>query len=90
MTDHELAARLATGAGELLLGVRAELANATTVERKDAGDNRSHAFLMAALATERPDDAVLSEEATEEEKANSKRLGAERVWIGRASCRERV
>jgi 3'(2'), 5'-bisphosphate nucleotidase len=79
--DHELAARLATEAGALLLGVRAELADATAVERKDAGDRRSHAFLMTALAAERPDDAVLSEEATEEEKANSRRLSADRVWI---------
>ena len=81
MTDHELAARLATQAGVLLLGVRAELADATVAERKDAGDERAHAFLMSALADERPDDAVLSEEATEEERANSKRLSAERVWI---------
>jgi 3'(2'), 5'-bisphosphate nucleotidase len=80
-SDHELAARLATEAGELLLEVRAELADATAAERKDAGDNRSHCFLMEALAAERPDDAVLSEEATEEERANSARLGAERVWI---------
>jgi 3'(2'), 5'-bisphosphate nucleotidase len=81
MTDHELAARLATEAGELLLDVRRELADASVSERKDAGDKRAHAFLMDALATERPDDAVLSEEATEEERANSKRLSAERVWI---------
>jgi 3'(2'), 5'-bisphosphate nucleotidase len=80
-SDHELAARLATEAGELLLEVRAELADATAAERKDAGDKRSHRFLMEALAAERPDDAVLSEEATEEERANSARLGAERVWI---------
>ncbi|MGH7290751.1 MAG: 3'(2'),5'-bisphosphate nucleotidase CysQ [Myxococcota bacterium] len=81
MSDHELAARLATEAGVLLLEVRAELAGATGAERKDAGDKRSHRFLMEALAAERPDDAVLSEEATEEEKANSARLTAERVWI---------
>ncbi|MEU0499350.1 3'(2'),5'-bisphosphate nucleotidase CysQ [Mycobacterium sp. NPDC006124] len=81
MADHELAARLATEAGELLLEVRAELADATAAERKDAGDKRSHAFLMTALADERPADAVLSEEATEEEKANSTRLRADRVWI---------
>lgn len=79
--DHELAARLATEAGELLLGVRAELADATAAERKDAGDKRAHAFLMTALAAERPNDAVLSEEATEEEKVNSTRLSADRVWI---------
>jgi 3'(2'), 5'-bisphosphate nucleotidase len=81
MSDHELAARLATEAGELLLGVRAEFADATSAERKSAGDKRSHDFLMAALADERPGDAVLSEEASEEERANSTRLSAERVWI---------
>ena len=57
------------------------MANASAAERKDAGDKRSHAFLMTALAAERPQDAVLSEEATEEEKATSTRLSAERVWI---------
>ena len=50
MSDHELAATLATDAGRLLLGVRTEFAEASTAERKDAGDKRSHDFLMAALA----------------------------------------
>jgi 3'(2'), 5'-bisphosphate nucleotidase len=80
-SDHELAARLATEAGELLLGVRIEFAEATASERKDAGDRRAHEYLMKALAAERPEDAVLSEEASEEEKANSARLSANRVWI---------
>ncbi|MBX7433597.1 3'(2'),5'-bisphosphate nucleotidase CysQ [Mycobacterium sp. Y57] len=78
--DHELAARLATEAGALLLDVRAELADATAQERKDAGDKRSHDFLMAALAAERPADTVLSEEGPEEE-ADPVRLAASRVWI---------
>jgi 3'(2'), 5'-bisphosphate nucleotidase len=77
MSDHELAARLATQAGELLLGVREELANATAEERKAAGDKRSHDFLVAALAAERPDDAVLSEEGADD----PIRLRSERVWI---------
>jgi 3'(2'), 5'-bisphosphate nucleotidase len=81
VNDHEVAAALATQAGELLLGVRVEFADATAVERKDAGDKRAHAFLMEALAAERPGDAVLSEEASEAEKANSTRLTADRVWI---------
>lgn len=80
-SDHQLGARLATEAGELLLGVRDEFADATSAERKDFGDNRSHRFLIQALSVERPDDAVLSEEATEEERANSERLTADRVWI---------
>jgi 3'(2'), 5'-bisphosphate nucleotidase len=61
VTDHELAARLATDAGRLLLAVRDEQAGATAGERKAAGDKRSHDFLMEALAAERPDDAVLSD-----------------------------
>ena len=77
MSDHDVAARLATAAGELLLGVRAELAAASAAERKDAGDKRSHDSLMEALAAERPADAVLSEEGAD----NPVRLTAERVWI---------
>lgn len=78
--DHELARRLATDAGELLLGVRAELADATAAERKSAGDRRSHVFLMEALAEQRPDDAVLSEEGAPEGD-EPVRLRSERVWI---------
>ena len=77
MSDHELAARLATEAGNLLLRVRDELADASEKERKDAGDKRSHDFLIQALAAERPDDAVLSEEGVD----NPARLSAHRVWI---------
>nr|WP_090276844.1 3'(2'),5'-bisphosphate nucleotidase CysQ [Mycolicibacterium komanii]CRL70388.1 3'(2'),5'-bisphosphate nucleotidase [Mycolicibacterium komanii] len=77
MSDHDLAAQLATAAGQLLLDVRTELADATGPERKAAGDKRSHDFLMEALATERPNDAVLSEEGAD----NPIRLRAERVWI---------
>ncbi len=75
--DDDIAARLATQAGELLLGVRDELADASAAERKDAGDKRSHDFLMEALTRERPGDAVLSEEGAD----NPVRLRAERVWI---------
>jgi 3'(2'), 5'-bisphosphate nucleotidase len=79
--DHELAARLATEAGELLLGVRTEFADAEAADRKVVGDKRSHEFLMAALTQYRPDDAVLSEEASESERADRARLSADRVWI---------
>lgn len=75
--DHELAGRLATEAGELLLKVRAEFADAESADRKAAGDRRSHEFLMAALAEHRPDDAVLSEEGADDKV----RLSADRVWI---------
>ena len=77
MSDHELAAALATDAGRLLLDVRIELAEASTAERKAAGDKRSHDYLMAALAKARPDDAVLSEEGADD----PVRLRSERVWI---------
>lgn len=80
MTDHDVAARLATEAGELLLKVREEFADADARERKAAGDKRSHDFLMAALAAERPGDAVLSEEGPEEG-ADKVRLRSDRVWI---------
>ena len=75
--DHEVAARLATEAGQLLLAVREELADATADDRKTAGDKRSHDYLMEALARERPDDAVLSEEGVDD----PVRLSARRVWI---------
>ncbi len=77
MNDHTLAARLATEAGRLLLGVREEFAHAEASERKAAGDKRSHDFLVEALANERPDDAVLSEEGADD----PVRLRSQRVWI---------
>ena len=77
MADHQLAADLATRAGELLLAVRTELEDATAEERKAAGDKRSHDFLMAELAAARPNDVVLSEEGVD----NPERLTAQRLWI---------
>jgi 3'(2'), 5'-bisphosphate nucleotidase len=75
--DHALAAELATGAGRLLLDVRAELAAAPPADRRVAGDKRAHAYLMAALASARPTDSVLSEEGEDD----LNRLSARRVWI---------
>src|SRR2546430_17082806 len=77
MNDHGLAARLATEAGRLVLGVRNEFADADASERKAAGDKRSHDYLMEALATARPEDAVLSEEGADD----PVRLRSQRVWI---------
>ena len=77
MNDHELAARLATEAGQLLLDVRAELADAPAAERKAQGDKRSHDFLMDELRRARPADAVLSEEGVDD----AARLRSSRVWI---------
>jgi 3'(2'), 5'-bisphosphate nucleotidase len=75
--DHTLAAELATEAGRRLLKLRAERGFADPRALKDAGDLTSHDFLVAALAAERPGDAVLSEEG----KDDLARLRAERVWI---------
>jgi 3'(2'), 5'-bisphosphate nucleotidase len=77
MNDHELAARLAAEAGQLLLDVRAELADAPAEERKAQGDKRSHDFLMDELRRARPSDAVLSEEGVDD----AVRLRSSRVWI---------
>jgi 3'(2'), 5'-bisphosphate nucleotidase len=77
VSDHEVAARLATEAGLLLLAVRDELTGATEAERKAVGDKRSHDYLVEALARERRDDVVLSEEGVDD----PVRLRSERVWI---------
>ena len=47
---------------------------------KHEGDQRSHEFLMAALAEARPGDAVLSEEGSPAA-VHPDRAGASRVWI---------
>jgi len=66
VNDHQLATDLATRAGALLLEIRARLTadGAPSALMKSEGDRRSHDFLMEALATTRPHDAVLSEEGT--------------------------
>ncbi|MFD6178172.1 MULTISPECIES: 3'(2'),5'-bisphosphate nucleotidase CysQ [unclassified Isoptericola] len=81
LPDGELAVVLARGAGEVLLGLRAEVDAAggdfVAAGLKDAGDTASQAWLAGALAHARPDDAVLSEEA----KDVGARATADRVWI---------
>ncbi|GAA1667983.1 3'(2'),5'-bisphosphate nucleotidase CysQ [Glycomyces endophyticus] len=80
--DTALAAELATGAGELLLRIRAELGFADARALKSAGDLRANDFLLARLGAERPGDAVLSEEGKGESgRVGTERLGADRVWI---------
>ncbi len=77
-TDSGLAARLATSAGELLLALRRDwTVTGDATGLKDAGDRAAQTYLMAALARDRPDDAVLSEEGVD----NPARLAADRVWI---------
>ena len=58
--DHALAADLATRAGALLIEVRGYLASGDSSSEalKREGDQRSHEFLMDALAGHRPHDAV--------------------------------
>ena len=76
LEDIVLARRLAREAGVLLLNLR----NGGAHEGRalgDAGDRQAHIFLLNALAAERPDDAVLSEESVDD----GKRFTAERVWI---------
>ena len=76
LEDIALARRLAREAGVLLMNLR----DGGTHEGRalgDAGDHQANVLLLNALATERPDDAVLSEESIDD----GKRFTAERVWI---------
>ncbi|HEX6422373.1 MAG TPA: 3'(2'),5'-bisphosphate nucleotidase CysQ [Acidimicrobiales bacterium] len=90
--DHELAARLATEAGRLLVDLRARRtaggdgaagAGGPVEGPVDGralgreGDRLAHDLLVARLSEARPGDAVLSEEGV----ADPARLLASRVWI---------
>ena len=75
-TDAALARRIAEIAGRVLV----ELQNSGLFEGKalgKAGDRVANALIMEALAAQRPDDAVLSEEEADK----PARLQASRVWI---------
>jgi 3'(2'), 5'-bisphosphate nucleotidase len=76
MTDEELAAHLAEGAGRLLMEQRAGsfLEGAALGH---VGDQVANAFILMGLAEWRPGDAVLSEESPDDQA----RLAASRVWI---------
>ena len=78
-TDAQVATRLATEAGHLLVALRERLFGdgAEPWQIKDAGDAVSQRFLADELARLRPDDAVLSEEGVED----PRRFTADRVWI---------
>ena len=76
MTDEDLAARLAEGAGRLLL----ELRGGGFLEGAALGmvaDKVANAFILTALREWRPADPILSEESPDHEA----RLASERVWI---------
>ena len=79
MDDHELAGYLAELAGAELLNFRQEGINAGTNSwvLRDKGDLISHNLLMEQLSRYRPQDAVLSEEGSDDHK----RLDADRIWI---------
>ncbi len=76
VNDASLAAELAREAGRIALALREE-GGLSGKALGDAGDAEANRFLIEALHTERPDDAILSEEA----KDNPARLGTSRVWI---------
>lgn len=77
MTDAALAADLAADAGELLLKVREEMGFGHPWMLGDAGDSLANELILRRLGAERPDDAVLSEEAYDD----LVRLQHDRVWI---------
>jgi len=75
-TDAQLARRIADTAGALLIALqRSDLFDGKALGK--VGDRVANAFIMEALAKNRPDDAVLSEE----EAADPARLSRQRVWI---------
>lgn len=74
--DESLAGRLAQGTGEILKGVR----NVGLLRGGDlgaAGDAIAQDWISRSLTLHRPDDGVLSEEATDD----LSRLDKDRVWI---------
>lgn len=81
--DHRLAHELATGAGQLLLEIRARLVarGAGPYELRREGDQLANRWLVDRLHTERPDDPVLSEEEQEHSEAVRRRLASRRAWI---------
>lgn len=79
LDDHALAAQLARTAGEILVEHRRALVTRGTTHWQlcDSGDMLGHHFLMDALRSARPGDAVLSEEGSDDRS----RLSSDRVWI---------
>lgn len=79
MTDEDLAAQLAEGAGRLLLDLRRAGApgHAPGPALGLLADGEANAFILAGLRKWRPADAILSEESPDDRA----RLGQARVWI---------
>jgi len=78
-TDTELATRLASDAGAVLVELRGRLVemHVPSWVVMDEGDAAAQAFLAKELLDARPDDAVLSEEGLED----PRRFTSDRVWI---------
>jgi 3'(2'), 5'-bisphosphate nucleotidase len=77
LTDAALAADVARDAGELLLAVREQVGFDDPYDLGDAGDKRANVLILDRLRRDRPDDAVLSEEAVDD----LSRVDCDRVWI---------
>ena len=79
MNDHQLAAWLATEAGERLVKLRTEMSGQRLAPFAVGarGDAAAHEFIEDALNEHRPDDMVLSEESMDDRR----RLQHHRVWI---------
>lgn len=75
--DHVVARALARAAGHLLLEIRTDIGFADPGPLRLAGDRGAQDLLAGQLARLRPEDAVLSEEATDD----PARLQSSRVWI---------
>lgn len=76
MDDAGLAGHLARTAGDLLIRLRDD-GLLTGKAMGAAGDAIAHEYLVRALAQQRPDDGLLSEEGA----ADPARLALRRVWI---------
>lgn len=76
LNDDTLALRLAQGTGEILKGVR-NVGLLGGSDLGDAGDSQAQDWIARCLEKHRPDDGMLSEEATD----TPDRLNKERVWI---------
>ena len=76
MTDEELAARLAEGAGRLLIELRGSRF-LTGAALGLVADKVANAFILTTLREWRPQDPILSEESPDD----PARLASERLWI---------
>ena len=74
--DATLAREIAAETGRLLLALRERTSPGR--DREYRGDAEAHSFVASELARRRPDDAVLSEEGSQDP---TRRRGAHRLWI---------